>query len=354
MSIIEEQHHIDDRGLYPTRIEELNFSVRTFNVLKRMGIDYLYELTAKTEEELIKTEKLQAGGILEITQKLASRGLSLRDPSENKKVYIVANTLREDFIIHVATADKGLAEAVCAKLSDEYRGTDYENDLVILEFNDKEALDLLNKKTPTATIPEPKKPCATFEFKMRRQKNEQGFECILTKISNIKNGVVAVPSCDPQGNPVRGIENRDIFRDPNSLCSSVVENSNDLVSIIIPEGVQWIGKQAFDACYNLRCVSLPDSLERIDRAAFSRCHKLESVTIPDNVTTVEEYAFYQCGSLTYITIPPSVASIRRFAFGNCKKLLDVSIPELCDVAKNAFQGTAYVKQDEEYEEYFED
>ena len=326
------------------QIEELDLSVRTFNSLKRMGIDCVYELTAKTEEELMKPGILQVSSLMEITQKLASIGLSLGDPNENKKVYIVANTMHEDFFIHAATADKDLADAVYAKLADEYRGTDYEKDLELLEFNDKIALDLLNKEPRKAPIPEPKKPCAKFEFKMRRQENEQEFECILTKISDIKNGIVTVPTCNSQGHPVSGIESRDIFRDSHSSCSTVAVPRNDLVSIIIPEGVQWIGELAFESCYNLRCVSLPDSLRKIGRRAFSDCRKLESITIPDNVTIIESLAFFRCQSLTSIVIPPSVKRIGNRAFLNCKELLHVTIPEHCEIGASAFNGTKYAKQ----------
>ena len=264
--------------------------------------------------------------------------------------------MREDFIIHAATADKELAETVYAKLYDEYHCTDYEKDLEILEFSDKDALDLINKKVQADTILQPKNPCATFDFKVRRLGKEQETECILTQISNIKNGVVTVPSCDLQGRPVRGIEYRDIFRDSRSDCSSVVIHCNSLTSITIPEGVQWLGNNSFASCYSLRCVSLPDSLEAIGRCAFADCFKLEHIVIPDNVTTIGDYAFSRCESLTSITIPPSVKNIGRYAFRHCKNLLDVSVPEHCNIANNAFHGTAYAKKNEaiEYdEEYFE-
>ena len=67
------------------------------------------------------------------------------DPKESEpKVYIVANTLREDFRLHTATTDKELAEAVYMKLKNRYLGTDFEDDLKILEFGYENSLDLLN------------------------------------------------------------------------------------------------------------------------------------------------------------------------------------------------------------------
>lgn len=62
----------------------------------------------------------------------------------NEKVYIVANTLRHDFRLHTATTDKELAESVYAQLKKSYLGTEFEDDLKILEFGYVNSQELLN------------------------------------------------------------------------------------------------------------------------------------------------------------------------------------------------------------------
>ena len=59
-------------------------------------------------------------------------------------IYIIANTMREDFILHTATTDKDLAAIVYTQLKDGFRGTSYEDDLQILEFSHEQTLGLLN------------------------------------------------------------------------------------------------------------------------------------------------------------------------------------------------------------------
>ena len=62
-------------------IEELELSVRSFNCLKRASINTVEELTARTEEEMMKVRNLGKKSLDEVKAKLAELGLSLR-PSE--------------------------------------------------------------------------------------------------------------------------------------------------------------------------------------------------------------------------------------------------------------------------------
>ena len=59
-------------------IEELDLSVRSFNCLKRAGIDTVEDLTNKTEEDMIKVRNLGKKSLEEVIQKLHSLGLDLK------------------------------------------------------------------------------------------------------------------------------------------------------------------------------------------------------------------------------------------------------------------------------------
>lgn len=63
-------------------IEELDLSVRSFNCLKRAGINTVEELTRKTEEDMMKVRNLGRKSLEEVKQKLESLGLALRQPDE--------------------------------------------------------------------------------------------------------------------------------------------------------------------------------------------------------------------------------------------------------------------------------
>ena len=63
-------------------IEELDLSVRSYNCLKRAGLNSVEELTRKTEEDMMKVRNLGRKSLEEVEQKLASLGLSLRKSEE--------------------------------------------------------------------------------------------------------------------------------------------------------------------------------------------------------------------------------------------------------------------------------
>lgn len=59
-------------------IEELDLSVRSYNCLKRAGINTVQELTQKTEEDMMKVRNLGRKSLEEVQSKLRELGLSLR------------------------------------------------------------------------------------------------------------------------------------------------------------------------------------------------------------------------------------------------------------------------------------
>ena len=62
-----------------TTIEELDFSVRAYNCLKRAGIHNLQDLVNKTESEMMKIRNLGKKSLKEVLQKIKDLGLTLRD-----------------------------------------------------------------------------------------------------------------------------------------------------------------------------------------------------------------------------------------------------------------------------------
>ena len=63
-------------------IEELDLSVRSFNCLKRAGINTVADLTTKTEEDMMKVRNLGRKSLEEVIQKLQSLGFDLRKEEE--------------------------------------------------------------------------------------------------------------------------------------------------------------------------------------------------------------------------------------------------------------------------------
>ena len=63
-------------------VEELDLSVRSFNCLKRAGINLVGELIQKNVEDMMKVRNLGKKSLEEVEGKLAELGLALRDSNE--------------------------------------------------------------------------------------------------------------------------------------------------------------------------------------------------------------------------------------------------------------------------------
>ncbi len=133
----------------------------------------------------------------------------------------------------------------------------------------------------------------------------------------------------------------------------------EMTSIVIPDGVTYIGSSAFHSCSSLTSITIPDGVTSIGEYAFEYCSSLTeikfkdmasycqidgldnvdqnkvyiggqkltemtSIVIPDSVTIIGDSAFSGCRSLTSITIPDSVTSIGDEAFWACRSLTDIT------------------------------
>lgn len=159
-------------------------------------------------------------------------------------------------------------------------------------------------------------------------------------------------------------------------------DSSKLVRIVLPNGLQTIGRSAFDdtsleevdipssvtymngcfgGCRNLKRVSLPEGVDLSNADnLFCLCTALESVElphsmkelpfrmfyasaiknviIPEGVAKISESTFEYCKNLESIIIPEGVTKIPKSAFKHCEKLESVVIPESVRViSESAFE-----------------
>ena len=114
--------------------------------------------------------------------------------------------------------------------------------------------------------------------------------------------------------------------------------------------VSTIPQHAFYACSALTEIILPNGLQSIGRAAFDYCTALAQVHLAgskndivfpsQNFTTIGDWAFAECNSLTYISLSSSVKTIGEGAFYKCMalKTANLSSSNLTQLGKRAFQG----------------
>lgn len=122
-----------------------------------------------------------------------------------------------------------------------------------------------------------------------------------------------------------------------------------ITKIVIEEGVQSIGNEAFIGCVNVIDVAIASSVITIGRASFWNCSSLITLKIPNNVTSIGEYAFIGCSSLTSVDISDISAwcnidfdgaysnplELAHDLFINGKIATNLTIPNTVDAIKKA-------------------
>ena len=136
-------------------------------------------------------------------------------------------------------------------------------------------------------------------------------------------------------------------------------------SVVIPDGIAYIGESAFRDCTGLTEIVLPEGVTEIGSWAFAGCSNLEKINIPGSVTTIQHvggagyqsdlflgcnklktvgpvgggyhieigwteeipaYAFTNAGGIEEVIIPSGVTKIWQGAFTGNRNLSHIVIP----------------------------
>ena len=132
----------------------------------------------------------------------------------------------------------------------------------------------------------------------------------------------------------------------NILYYSYSDNSgyhsfhSNLCEVELPQGLSYIGANAFYDSPDLDEVKIPSTVTKIKQSAFSGCTGLTKIELPPQLEEVDYNSFYGCSRLTEITIPSSVKIIRGSAFESCTSLESVTLSEgIGEIGTEAFQYT---------------
>ena len=135
--------------------------------------------------------------------------------------------------------------------------------------------------------------------------------------------------------------------------------NQQILGIVVEEGIDVIGKNAFLGCVNARSVSLANTVRLIDNAAFSRCSSLEEIVLPENlrrigndsflgctalksieipnsVTAMGSGVFMDCGALESVKLSTAVSKLERWSFANCPSLAELDLSNVTVIGASAF------------------
>lgn len=120
---------------------------------------------------------------------------------------------------------------------------------------------------------------------------------------------------------------------------------NEIMEVIIPDGITEIQEYAFSDCENLQYVKLPSGITALETAVFDDCKKLDRVVIPDSVEVLEQWAFSDCHALTEITFSQNLKTIGYAVFETCISLTEIRLPDSVEeIHPEAFIGCTNLKR----------
>lgn len=152
----------------------------------------------------------------------------------------------------------------------------------------------------------------------------------------------------------------------------------EITDLVVPDGVETIGVNAFHNCTGLTSVTFPSSVTNIGSYAFHNCpiqsvlvtvndmsafpsnkvvgkikfeiykpvflidsegNEITEYVIPYGVQTINTEAFANCVNLKSVNVSPTVTSIGNDAFYGCSGLQNIMIPEgVTNIGSYAFNG----------------
>ena len=112
----------------------------------------------------------------------------------------------------------------------------------------------------------------------------------------------------------------------------------------IPDTINYIGRGAFDCCYNLKDIYIPQGVTKINWATFRDCKSLKEVFIPDSVNSIED-AFSGCTSLEKVSLPGGVNLPFYSAFNNCDSLKEIEYRGTINQYANSLYLNSFIGKD---------
>lgn len=110
----------------------------------------------------------------------------------------------------------------------------------------------------------------------------------------------------------------------NTLYDGVFFNNTNLETIILPDSLTVIGKNAFSGCKNLSEVVISEKLTEIQENAFLNCKSIKNIDLY-NVKNIGANVFSGCDSLQYIIMSDKIENIDLSFVNGAKNLENIKI-----------------------------
>ena len=132
----------------------------------------------------------------------------------------------------------------------------------------------------------------------------------LTLTGSVTTNEVIVPST---------VTSNDLTLAVLAVANDAFKNKTAITNIVLADGIEFVGTNAFYGCTGLCSVSLGSGLVSIAPSAFYNCRALGEVVLPDSVTNVGYSAFLMCDGVTNFVIGSGLKRIESVGSGTYPK-----------------------------------
>lgn len=123
------------------------------------------------------------------------------------------------------------------------------------------------------------------------------------------------------------------------ILAEAFRDHDEVVELVLPSTLRFIGKGAFRGCTGLREVLIPECVSEIGDAAFSGCRSLEFASLPSGITELGNSVFSRCSGLSRVCGGEFVYAVGAGCFSGCVSLSALPrLPRLEVVGPEAFAG----------------
>lgn len=110
----------------------------------------------------------------------------------------------------------------------------------------------------------------------------------------------------------------------DTIEANAFEATENLEEVTIPNSVYYLGDKAFYNCKKLSTVTIEEGVVKLSGGMFQACESLKSIVLPESLTEIGENCFFMSG-LEEVVIPESITSIGMSAFSTCNNLTSATI-----------------------------
>ena len=158
------------------------------------------------------------------------------------------------------------------------------------------------------------------------------------EVSGSSTGITSVVI--PETVSFRNIEFRVIGIGPSTFA-----NQENLVNVVMPNSIEYIGESSFEKCKKLTDIHFPHNLRVVADYAFSFSGITGELRLPNSVDSIGRGAFNECGSLTSLSLENTqVNTLGSFSFYACTKVKSINLPSSLKVIGDGAFAVCFIKE----------